>query len=358
MEPASVPPSRNQDQLRWRRVQLVLKLLVGLTMICVVVGIGVRTWWVCSHTEGGWEILRDHLAAGLPPIVPVHPDGDEHPIEHAAHWMLAQCDRIASDPNSTAADCMGAAFTACTLTSNVWPVPACPPTAMLGSLHWSAALRTQDSTTDVRDSIRGSMYACLNDMAAKACELEPNCAAWWRLRATLTFFCRWQEDPSNFDVSLLEESKSHDPNNALYDYLLAYLYYRHATTSASPLYSNDAPSLLIRDYASFRRCVEYYRDALGKHFLSIGFDRFPVAKRFIGNSSGGVTDKLTFILCDLPWMLDSPIWLTIREPVWDGIKMHLAQQDFAGALSLWQRGDLRPVIQREAAGEVIVFAGQ
>ena len=82
--------------------------LISAIAIAAVAAVAIRAALVVSRSDGGWEILRDHFVAGLPPVFGL-PANQVHPRLATADSLLREANRIAADPHSTAADLMGAA---------------------------------------------------------------------------------------------------------------------------------------------------------------------------------------------------------------------------------------------------------
>ena len=69
-----------------------------------------RAAWVASHAERGWEIFCDRLVAGLPPIFADHQSSDDRVWFRPKQHLLDLADRLGTDPNATANQCMGMAW--------------------------------------------------------------------------------------------------------------------------------------------------------------------------------------------------------------------------------------------------------
>src|SRR5262245_22792605 len=118
-----------------------VRYLVYAFIGAAAAGIVCRALSVASRTEGGCEILGDHMIAGLPPILHRSDFDREPPSAQKCRWLLRQADRIAADPNCTAEDCMGAAL----LLACVHRGESLLDPRQLGLVVWKQRLRSDPS---------------------------------------------------------------------------------------------------------------------------------------------------------------------------------------------------------------------
>ncbi len=185
-------------------------IVIGL--LCA--GVFVRFWYVASTRETGRETLeRQWHAATLGWLGLKYRALDElRPDEQADYWLRQLPRVVARNPNSAQVH-MGAAL--------ILNQPA--HNHYLNYLSRDKKGRRQyDSMANQRDS-KDFELRCTNlclEYAKRATELEPDQPVWWRLRVGLHLATA--DRPRNEDwQAVVAQARKHDPDNALYDFLLA-----------------------------------------------------------------------------------------------------------------------------------------
>jgi hypothetical protein len=365
----------------WNRFGWALFTAVAATVL-------VRAAVVASHTEGGWEILGDHLRAGLPRALRgTKSDFDDYGLRKS-QWLWEQADRIEADPNSTAADFMGAALTFVQFFNR-----SMVAVNALGAILWreesSAAgdqsVASAQWTISYEDWMRRS-----HELAVRATKLEPDEPEWWRLRAVLVSDRRTTRSNWDIDFELLEEGPKHDPNNALYDYLAGSHFWDQSVMHGFRGLSGfdidsyqDALSIQrgrqawtksIRASAAagfpaivdperrmspivhpdyYQAAMQHYRQAFGKHFLATGAKGSAAVLQFLDHCPAPIAVKLQYLEPMKFNVLRSPIYQIAEGPIREAIAAHLDDRDLVGASHLLEHAELRFIDQAEAAGEPI-----
>ena len=199
-------------------LQRVALIVAGIATVAVLF----RAAWVASHIDAGWEELRDGLIAGLPPTLQSHSQADDLLALQNWQWILAQADRLLADRNAIAADFAGGAIAIASAFAA--PPYARQSTAVISRIIWG--YRTSPSSTNRQlddETIRLFRQLCskMRLLAKKATEMEPGQRDWWRLRALLAGHNRSFGELADPDA--IVQGAAHDPDNALYDYLRAFM---------------------------------------------------------------------------------------------------------------------------------------
>jgi hypothetical protein len=236
---------------------------------------------VCSQTEGGWKILRDHVFAGLPPIFSRAESSDQTILINRWQRLLNVADRLAVDSNATASDCMGIAWLLAGYSAfkNESPDPA-----VVGRMLWlnPPSPVTSGDWQQMYETTAGRA----RHLAARATELEPDRLDWWRLRALLII---WPLDHGEFDIDALKTALKHDPENSLYDYLLAAAAMNRAFAEKQ---TDEGPARYIADNELFEEGKRLYQQAASKKFLACGEDGFPTTIRALTRIDAPLNLKL------------------------------------------------------------------
>lgn len=248
---------------------------VVIVMVAVVFG---RAAWVASHADGGWEILREHLVSGVPPALHFWNYRDDQPQVRESKWVFEQAEKVANDPKSTAADLMGAALVAganydwlempnpLSIGAAMWQPMPHPNVALEGFIDW-----------------RERLWKLSRELAAKATQLEPDNVDWWRLRAGLLV----HSGMSREHLEVLRSGSEHDPDNALYDYLIGDQLFGDSfgrTREEGDLYLADADKLL--------ESKKHYTRAIAKPILALGERSSTVAGRLLSHADGSMSQKM------------------------------------------------------------------
>jgi len=106
-------------------------------------------------------------------------------------------------------------------------------------------------------------------LARRATEIAPDEVRWWRLRALLQFTAKnlAPRDRSSFDV--WKECLRHDPDNALYDYLIAVAY---LNKGAKRDFDPNSMEMIwsISDPSAYQKAVEHFEQGQKQPFLAFG----------------------------------------------------------------------------------------
>jgi hypothetical protein len=266
--------------------------ILAVALVVAILGPAV---WVCSRTEGGWQILGEHFVAGLPPAVrPVAFRASRD--EREDRWLLQLADRVEADPKSTADDYMGAALLFPTGQRNWSPAV---DIGQVGALMWGIAPRP------IPQRDREAVIQRGNELAAKATEIEAKNLDWWRLRA-MRMGAGAQYGPNSPDdppqplaATVLREAAEHDLDNALYEYLLGYGCYARAW---GPGHSVEVPGsplpppqwvTVIEDPKAFAEAKTHYQAALSKPLLATGQKGRGGAQHVLANTAGPISLKVS-----------------------------------------------------------------
>jgi hypothetical protein len=324
--------------------------ILAAALVAAILG---RAVWVCSRTEGGWGILGEHFVAGLPPPLSRCCTAPfEHPNYQAAKWLLQQAEQLEADPKATVADLMSAALATMHDDSDrgqPWRWLPQPPVQDVGATAWGGWRDDlPDSWFDRAQALDKSLRDKSRQLAERATLLESDRPDWWRLRAVVVFSTAargWRG--STDDLRVLDETRQHDPDNALYDYLIGVECFFESSVERD---SGDGYDVrLIRDAEIFCRAAEQYRQGLAKKLLSTGGGG--VEQRFYERVPGDVRTKL---LCMQSWNLSAArdaLYTAVAEPIWDAIGLHREAGDLSAMFRLWRYGHLRIAAQWAAGGE-------
>ena len=398
-EPNSFIVSTYEHRMRktFHRVGVAVMALTCATLL-------LRAASVTSHTEGGWEILGNHLRAGLPrPFRGVNQDFDDYGIAKS-QWLWKQADRLEADPKSTATDFIGVA-----LSLNQFSNRPTPNLDLLGEFLWRDNSAT--SPNQIAYLPHSFNYTTLQqrsrELAARATELEPDEPQWWRLRVVLMNFQyggrNVRTDPtsarpdfdSGFDLNLLDEAAKHDPDNALYDYLAgSYLWPPSAghglggrsapfesTEFDDPLTPDEIetvrknlasqldafaatgrpivrfyPDRLAPTFANPHRydaAVQRYRQAFTKGFLATGDAGSTAMVSFLDHCPGSIGLKLQILEPAKLNLLRTPIYDAAAWPIEQAILAHQSVRNPSTENRLLAYALFKFISQAETASEPI-----
>ena len=277
-----IPPSATTIRPLRRSI---LSMLIALLVLCLAV----RFVWDVSHTEIGWETVRQQwrdetLGWFTGSRVPI---GCRPPAEQAEFW-LAETERIlAEEPNNAELaaaaalllDSPGSGFEYRFLIPQEkmleqWVIEGPPPE----KLEYFTPRIDYDAIAKAMDDFEERCQRRCLAYAAKATELQPDEPRWWRLRALLLFRRQLYSDkagprdPRWFE--LLAECKKHDPDNALYDYLAAWRFWQEGV---------DTNSLdqEVTDKEKFQRGMDYFLKGQKKDYLAVGGDEPALVIEFL-----------------------------------------------------------------------------
>ncbi len=244
------------------------RLIGTIKVSLVVVGLlslGVRLVWCARRTELGMAelALRPYQAVILPLDSRRLRIYEWAPDEQSAYW-LAETKRIVANHPDSADIAMGAAW--------VLDAPGSGRFSRFPSL-------TSDDEEQQADRFEAACREQCLALAERATTLEPANVLWWRMRAVLLFRNpNWVQRTPNWRP-VLEECAKHDPDNALYDYLIAVqLFQSNATIAWQSEGQAVLPNLHINDEERFADGVASLQRAQEKKFVSFGeFGVFSVA---------------------------------------------------------------------------------
>lgn len=242
----------------------------------LVLVLAARAAWVASRTETGWETFalqwkEATLGWFVGEYVRVQ---DLEPVDQAEFW-LAETNRILSDHPNDAALAIGAAcvldkamsgFSSRYATRGRWGV----------DVDHDAIQQAEDKFEEL------CRKRCLA-LAAKATELEPSNVNWWRCRALIQFQESWEGlTPRNSDwQEATEECARHEPDNALYDYLMAWYLWQ---TSSERDYDVHPIRLTITDSERFGQGVDYLERGVRKSRFVVDDPELAALARFVALS--------------------------------------------------------------------------
>lgn len=130
---------------------------------------------------------------------------------------------------------------------------------------------------------------CLQ-LAVKATQLDGNNVEWWRLRALLLFH---ESTPRSADwPEILDECARHDPENALYDNLVA----NHLwDNSADVDFSGEDDRLIVEDVERFDQGISLFERGQTKPVFAVGDAGFTATAVFLDNSRLPLTSHISII---------------------------------------------------------------
>jgi hypothetical protein len=250
--------------------------IAGITAVAIVI----RAAFVASRVPDGWEILRERLVAGLPPVFADKQSSENRVWFHAKERLLDEADRVEKNSNATADECMGIAWAL----SGAMGARASPNPAIVGRLIWGCP--PKNPLVDEWHEIDRTLQARAQQLAAKATSLQPDRADWWRLRALLMV---WVEGYARIDADGLQDGLKHDPDNSLYEYLLAVDKMKRAI---SEMQTVEGPVHYIADQALFESGRQQYERAAGKKTVLCGEQAWHALADFISKVDVPLAVKL------------------------------------------------------------------
>ncbi|MBC8356967.1 MAG: hypothetical protein H8E66_33770 [Planctomycetes bacterium] len=265
--------------------------------ICILGGVvclSSRLVWLSSDTETGLQTLRTQwwdATLGLP-LGSDQPIASREPVVQAEFW-LGETDRVLKLNSDDAQVAMGAAL-----------VLDGPGTDFMGRY-----LRNIDRFGGIgfpeidREGIKQAEDAfevrckdrCLQ-LAAKATQLDGDHVEWWRLRALLLFhesMYTHGESPRDADwLKILDECARHDPENALYDYLVANHFWDN---SADVEFSGEDDRLIVKDVERFEQAISRFERGQAKPVFAVGDAGFTATATFLDHSRLPLTSHISII---------------------------------------------------------------
>lgn len=327
------------------RLRNVVWLCTGL-LVAMLAG---RVLWIALHAETGFETLRSQWvdavrALAFRPRVPV---SQQEPIDQAEFWLDA-VDHVVAVAPENAELTMGAAL-----------VLDCPSPEYVGryirrihSFPGGGQMPSldDDGIKQANDAFEGACKSRCLELAATATKLEPTNVDWWRLRAFLLWrnaFYSYDSKPRDPNwQTVLEDCATHDPDNALYDYLVAYFLWE---ASVEIEYSGSKDRLTVHDKATFDRSRDCFHRGQAKPMFAVGDAGFTAAELFVAAASIPETEQPEVVNGRSILYRRSILLRAIAR--WQGQLADQAMEvgDFRRALAL-HRENLRLFDQFSAAG--------
>jgi hypothetical protein len=263
----------------------VLRILAWITFAAIAVAIVVRAAVVANRVEGGWEILGEHLTAGLPPVVQQSNSSDRP----AADWRWKQAERTKQDPHATVNDLLCAAQL---LASSTWRIVADVP-PRIGRAMWGSKPYTNPTAevAPVFDRERKS-----RELAARATDLAPMDVDVWRARILL--LCEgssitwpmveyWDETGS-----ILRAAMNVDRSNALYDYLLGIRCYAGAQSTVDRETPEGTELVTIVDPDRLLDSQDHYQAGFAQPEYASRSHCFDAMAEYLRRAPGPILAKL------------------------------------------------------------------
>ncbi|HZZ30237.1 MAG TPA: hypothetical protein VFE46_19720 [Pirellulales bacterium] len=209
-----------------------------------------------ARTEGGWNILGEQLVAGLPHLFAGQQSSDQI-WYRAKQRLMDAATQMAAEPQATAADCMGMAW----LLAGATSARTSPDPAIVGRIMWG--LPPENPNWNKWQQVNRQLLERAQELAAQATQRQPRRNDWWRLRALLMLRPEYRQS----DVNGLQEGAAHDPDNALYEYLLASEKMNRAFATRA---TDDGPAEYLADEPLFAAGQHQYEWAAHKPALWCG----------------------------------------------------------------------------------------
>ncbi|MBN2024530.1 MAG: hypothetical protein JW809_17255 [Pirellulales bacterium] len=263
----------------------------------LVVGLVVRLLWRAAHLETGFSTLqcqwRDATVGWI--VGDRNPIPSREPAEQAEFW-LREVDRILEDRPDDAALAIGAAL--------VLDAPSIDfmsryMKARPGPVPGGIIIDTDDDA--VKTANNAFEQACKDRclaLAARAVQLDPANAQWWRLRALLLrsgALSSADDAPRTSDwLAVLDECARHEPDNALYDYLAALAYWN---TSAEVDFSGPADRLIVKDAQTFDKGIRRFEQGQTKPHFSVGDVGFTATAQFLVRTRVPLVEQASVVNC-------------------------------------------------------------
>ena len=243
------------------------RLLACLVVVLILV-LFTRLAYVASQADTGWETIAGQWRdATIGPFVGNYvPISLREPVDQATYW-LRESERVQTGEPDNAELAMASAllldspsmaFEVHHMTAPKW---ATNVGLKIPELDNSAIKRAlQEFNVQCRQK-------CLAE-AARATELQPSEVRWWRLRAMTLFDDNSHTigpiQPHVTDwLRVLQQCQDHDPDNALYDYLIARYYFDRGVDTSKL----DNPTI---DQANFDLGMQWFLRGQRKAFCDVG----------------------------------------------------------------------------------------
>jgi hypothetical protein len=254
-------------------IGLLLLLLAG----------AIRLVSVLSTTECGYEFIRlQWRGATVGWLGLGHVSVDSLDPSAQADFWLDKAEQVPRDNRATADVFAGAAWVfdspgigfMQTYVKPTQPIPGFPQTGLtLDEPSMKAAAESFESKCRER---------CLW-FARRATELDPADVRWWRMRALLQFDGEDRSPRDNAWLDVLDECLRHDPENALYDYLVALQLWTESADYKMPETLKSEMRLIVKRPELFQQGVDRFEQGQQRPYLAIGEWTFP---RMVGARRG------------------------------------------------------------------------
>ncbi len=259
------------------------------SLVVLLVGMTCRSLWLASRTEAGFDTIKQQWGDSTIGLVvggrtPVY---SREPVEQAAFW-LGETERVLQAHSNDAELSMGAAIVldgpGTGFVTNYMKIESFPGLGTFPDLDYERIERAADAF-EAQCSER-----CL-DLAARATELDSSNVEWWQLRALLLWrqaLYSCDESPRDAEwVKILDQCASHDPSNALYDYLAAHFYWE---SSAEIEFTDATDVLVIKDADRFNLGVSRFQEGQTKPTFTVGDAGFSAVAKFLGQTRLPLTE--------------------------------------------------------------------
>lgn len=261
----------------WHRL-LVFVVVAVLTLRLIV---------VVSSSPAGWRSLRNDWEDQVLRLLDRTTSIGEEPPAVQAHYWLDQINKIPTtqtDPQVA----LGAAW-----------MLADPQYGFLKRNITSSQdlLNLSENLFEIRDQSEAEYRAlcraaCL-EQAAIATRLAPENVDFWRQRALLLFAItdESEREPTTADwLPVLETCAAHDPENALYDYLAAIMFYQQ---SAEPVWDEESRfTLKITNPQIYAQAEQRLQAGSKKTTLDVSTSTWSATLAFLKQTSLPLEDQL------------------------------------------------------------------
>ena len=252
----------------WKTERRITLWLFSLALIASIA----HLIWAASTTDDGWKYVgysvSDAAYDWIPnqATTPTKSDPDE-----LADFWLKEIDRITAENPDSAEVAMGCALFLHASTGLEMPFFS----MQYGSRKF---FDSDNDFTKIMENMhkKKTRFELLTrdrrlKLTKRATELEPDNKDWWRLRAMLLF-----SDPTGSEFQThtlvwendLKEAASHDPDNALYDYLAANYFWVNSL-GFERIEGTENSRASFQDRKSVERGLYYFRSGVKKKFFTV-----------------------------------------------------------------------------------------
>ncbi len=270
-----------------------------LAFLLLLVALSGRLTWVVLKTETGgtmlwaqwWDASLGIFAGRTATISQLEPS------DQAAFW-LSEAKRITATEPQSAELAMGAALVLDSpATDFMFRYLTMPDGLKSGDLSnlVSASSDPEIDWHGLNNALarfEGMCGAPCLEMAARATEIEREEAPWWRLRALLQVAgSAWGErQPRTREwLKAVEQCSAHDPDNAVYDYLVASQFWDDSTSYD---FSEGESHFVIKDKQEFEEGLRHFSRGQKKRFCRVGDEWCRAVVEFLDRSKVTPLDRL------------------------------------------------------------------